>query len=112
MSDERDFANRVGTAVNELDIDFSRFTTVGWLVSLISVGIGGGAAFLVCQPLVQRNGLSKGVGLTFFVTILAVTVMLFMVLSRVATMLEMPIVRDSEGSGEPAHDIQSQEDEL
>lgn len=98
MSDKPDLAERVGTAVNELDIDFSRFTLVGWLVSVISLGMGGGAAFLVCRPMVQRNGLDKGDGLVFFLTIVTVTVVLFLGLSWIAARLEMPIVRPAEAN--------------
>ena len=101
MSDKPDIAEKVGTAINELDIDFSRFTLLGWLISLISLGIGGGAAFLVCRPMVQRNGLDKGVGLAFFVVIVTVTVILFMVLSRIAAKLEFPIVRTATIDSQP-----------
>ena len=101
MSDKPDIAEKVGTAINELDIDFSRFTLLGWLISLISLGIGGGAAFLVCRPMVQRNGLDKGVGLAFFVVIVTVTVILFMVLFRIAAKLEFPIVRPATIDSQP-----------
>lgn len=101
MNGKPDLSEKAGTAINELDIDFSRFTLVGWLVSLISLGIGGGTAFLVCRPMVQRNGLDKGDGLAFFVVIVTVTVVLFMVLSRIAAKLEFPIVRIETSESNP-----------
>ncbi len=51
MSDNPDLAERIGAAINELDIDFSRFTPVGWFVSLLSLGAGGGVAYFVSQPI-------------------------------------------------------------
>ena len=110
MSDESDIAKRVGTAVNELDIDFSRFTATGWAISLISLGMGGGAAYLACHPLVQRNGLSKGVGLLFFVVIVTVTVVLFRVLPRIAAKLEMPVIRSIEALTDEYSDNRSEKD--
>ncbi|WP_372718974.1 hypothetical protein [Novipirellula sp.] len=75
-----DIAERIGRTINELDIDFSNFTLLGWMVSLMSLGIGGGAAYAACYPLVQRNGWDKAAGLVFCFTMIAVTTGSFLML--------------------------------
>ena len=80
MSDKPDIAERIGTAINELDIDFSRFTPVGWVVSLLSLGIGGSVAYWACSSMIGRNGLDLAAGMTFCLTIIAVTTIVFLVL--------------------------------
>lgn len=80
MSTKPDFAERIGSTINELDIDFSRFTFAGWCVSLASLGVGGGAAFLASFAMVRRNGLNLAAGMVFFATMVAVTTVLFLVL--------------------------------
>ncbi len=80
MSDKPDIAARIGTAINELDIDFSRFTIVGWIVSLLSLGAGGGVAYFVCSAMVRRNGLNLAAGMTFCLTMIAVTTIVFLAL--------------------------------
>jgi len=77
MSDKPDLAERIGTAINELDIDFSRFTLSGWIVSLLSLGSGGGVAYLACSAMIRRNGLNLAAGLTFCLIIIAVTTIAF-----------------------------------
>lgn len=59
MTDKPDIAQRIGTAINELDIDFSRFSFVGWIISLVSLSAGGGIAYLACNAMIKRN---HGVG--------------------------------------------------
>jgi regulator of RNase E activity RraB len=80
MSDKPDIAERIGTAINELDIDFSRFTFVGWFVSLSALGVGGGVAYLACSAMIRRNGLNLAAGMIFCLTIIAVTTIVFLAL--------------------------------
>lgn len=80
MRDKPDIAERIGTAINELDIDFSRFTLVGWFVSLMSLGVGGGVAYFACSAMIRRNGLNLAAGMTFCLTIIAVTTVVFLAL--------------------------------
>ena len=80
MSHKPDIAERIGTAINELDIDFSRLSLAGWLVSLLSLGLGGSLASLACNAMVQRNGLDVAAGMVFFVTMVAVTTSAFLAL--------------------------------
>ena len=80
MSDKPDIAERIGTAINELDIDFSRFTLVGWFVSLLSLGVGGGVAYFACSAMIRRNGLNLAAGMIFCLTIIAVTTIVFLAL--------------------------------
>ena len=80
MSNKPDIAARIGTAINELDIDFSRFTLVGWVVSLLSLGVGGGIAYWACSGIIRRNGLNLAAGMTFCLTIIGVTTIVFLAL--------------------------------
>lgn len=80
MNDKPDIAERIGTAINELDIDFSRFSFVGWIVSVVSLGTGGGIAYLACYAMIQRNGLNLAAGMTFCLTMIAVTTIVFLAL--------------------------------
>jgi regulator of RNase E activity RraB len=66
--------------LNELDIDFRRFTIVGWFVSLLSLGAVGGVAYFICSGLIRRNGLNLAVGMTFCLTIIIITTIVFLVL--------------------------------
>ena len=80
MSDKPDIAARIGTAINELDIDFSRFTIVGWIVSLLSLGAGGGVAYFICSAMIRRNGLNLSAGMTFCLTMIAVATIVYLAL--------------------------------
>lgn len=80
MSEKPDIAERIGTAINELDIDFSRLTFAGWFTSLLSLSLGGGIAYFASSAMIRRNGLNAAAGMTFFLTIIAVTTMVFLLL--------------------------------
>lgn len=80
MNGKPDLAERLLTAVNELDIDFSKLTVVGWLVSFSSLGVAGGVAYLACGEMVRQNGLGRGVGLVFFLIMVTVTTIMFLAL--------------------------------
>ncbi len=84
MNDKPDLAERIGRAINELDIDFSRFTVVGWFVTLLSTAAGGGAAYFASSAMVKRNGLTTGAGLVFCVALIAVSTITFRVLRWVS----------------------------
>jgi hypothetical protein len=80
MSNKPDLAEKIGTAINELDIDFSQFTVAGWILSLLSLGTGGGAAYWAGSAMVKRNGLNLAAGITFCLTMIAVTTIVFLAL--------------------------------
>lgn len=80
MSDKPDIVERIGNAINELDIDFGRFTIVGWFVSLSSLAVGGGVAYLACSAMIRRNGLNLAAGMFSCLTIIAVTTVVFLAL--------------------------------
>ena len=84
MTNKPDIAERIGRTINELDIDFSRLSFIGWIVSLISLSLGGGVAYFVGNLMVQRNGLGKGAGLVFCFTIIGVTTVTFLTLRWIA----------------------------
>lgn len=80
MNDKPDIAERIGTAINELDIDFSRLTLVGWLVSVLSLGVGGAVVYFACSTMIKRNGLNLAAGMVFCLTMIAVTTIGFLAL--------------------------------
>ncbi|WP_197355323.1 ribonuclease E inhibitor RraB [Aureliella helgolandensis] len=80
MNEKLGIADKIGSAINELDIDFSSFTLVGWFVNLLSLGTSGGVAYFACSALIRRNGLNLGVGMTFFLIIIGVTTSVFLTL--------------------------------
>jgi regulator of RNase E activity RraB len=101
MSNKPDIAERIGTAINELDIDFSRFTFVGWFTSLSSLGVGGGVAYFACNAMIRRSGLNLPAGMTFCLTMIAVTTIMFLALrwsfglAGLAVTKSIPVSKDS-----------------
>jgi hypothetical protein len=101
MSNKPDIAERIGTAINELDIDFSRFTFVGWFTSLSSLGVGGGVAYFACNAMIRRSGLNLPAGMTFCLTMIAVTTIMFLALrwsfglAGLAATKSIPVSKDS-----------------
>lgn len=88
-----DLAERIGRAINELDIDFSRLSFVGWVVSFISLGAGGGLAYLISNAMVQRDGMGTGVGLVFCFTIIGVATGTFLVLRWIVNRCGISVIR-------------------
>lgn len=80
MKDKPDIAERIGTAINELDIDFSRLSIAGWIVSLLSLFAGGGIAYFAANAMIRRNGLDLAAGMVFCLTMIAVTTISFLAL--------------------------------
>ena len=85
---------RIGRSINELDIDFSRFTLVGWGVSLASLTLGFIAGLAAYRSVVGRIEEDRGPALVFGFTMIGTTVVLFLVLRAFVTKLDLPIVRD------------------
>ncbi len=93
---------RFGRWINQLDIDFSRFTLVGWLVamgSLVLGGLAGYGAYLLVVDWDNQQGANagKGAGLSFFIAMVVVTVFSFQGLSAVVRWTGGSIVRDDPG---------------
>jgi hypothetical protein len=80
MNHKPDLAERIGDAINELDIDFSRLSAAGWLVSALSLAAGGGIAYALCRLMIQRNGMDLAAGMVFCFTMIAVTTASFLIL--------------------------------
>jgi len=60
MTEERDeFAARIGKAINELDIDFGRFTVAGWLLVVVTLGIGIGVGWTLYDVMPRRGPMDK-----------------------------------------------------
>ena len=73
MNEKPYISERIGTAINELDIDFSRLTFIGWFVSVLSLGVGGGVAYFACDAMIRRNGFNLAAGMIFFLAMITVT---------------------------------------
>lgn len=93
MKETPDLAERIGTTINELDIDFSRFTVVGWMVSVLSLGTGGGIASFLCRLMIKRNGLDLAAGMTFCFTMIGVTVLSFIGLRWFARQMGFSVIK-------------------
>lgn len=92
---------RFGRWINQLDIDFSSFTLVGWVVAIGSLVLGGFAGYLaysLVEPWANRQGVDAGkaAGLSFFIAMVVVTVFSFQGLRTVAHWTGNPIVRKTE----------------
>ena len=94
MDDEKpDLAERLGRAVNELDIDFSRFTVTGWIVSLLSLTAGCVAAWAAYEAVQERIDQHDGPPLVLGLTMIAVTTVAFLSLRWVTRRAGLPITR-------------------
>ena len=85
---------RIGKSINELDIDFSRFTLVGWGVSLASLTLGFVAGMAAYWSVVGRIKDDRGPALAFGFAMIGTTVVLFLVLRAFVIRLDLPIVRE------------------
>lgn len=90
---------RIGRWINQLDIDFSSFTLVGWVVALGSLLLGGFAgylAYLVVSDWAngQRVDAGKAGGLSFFIAMVVVTVFSFQGLRAIARWTGNPVVKE------------------
>jgi len=88
-----DFHRRIGTSINELDIDFSRFTFAGWCVSLASLALGMTAALAAYWAVVARVRDDRGPALAFGLVMIGTTVVTFLSLRWVLSKLAIPILR-------------------
>ena len=52
-------SDRIGRAINELDIDFSRFTAAGWLLVVVTLSLGVAVGWTVYGVMPQRGPLDK-----------------------------------------------------
>lgn len=99
--DDHSAPARFGRWINQLDIDFSSFTLVGWVVALGSLLLGGFAAYLA-YTLVdgwdnrQGPGAGKAAGLSFCITMIVVTVFSFQGLRGIARWTGNPVVKERE----------------
>jgi hypothetical protein len=85
---------RIGRAINELDIDFSRFTIAGWLVSATSLVLGlllGLAAYFATRGRIPAD---EGPALAYGVTMIATTVVAFLVQRALLSHFGVAIVRE------------------
>ncbi|MFU7559165.1 ribonuclease E inhibitor RraB [Roseiconus sp. JC912] len=93
MNRRPDMAERIGTSINELDIDFSRLSITGWTVSFISLICGGGVAYLARSFVVRDDMGSLGKGLVFAFVIIGCTTITFLALRFVAGRLGLTIIK-------------------
>jgi hypothetical protein len=93
MSSKPNLPERLGRSLNELDIDFSSFTLVGWIVGILSLLIGGGVAGLAMWLMVRQRGLDVAAGMVFCVTMLFFTTASFIALRYAVTRAGFAITR-------------------
>ena len=97
---EPDLPERIGRAINQLDIDFSNFTLAGWGVSVASLAAGSAAAYGVCYAMIRRNGVNLAAGMVFCFTVIAVTTVTFLILRSLLRRMGVAIVK-SQGPADP-----------
>lgn len=93
MNPKPDLPEKIGRPLHELDIDFSNFTPLGWLLSLISLLTGGSLAAYLAWLLIRKNGLDFAAGLTFGVAMLVITTATFIKLRKLMEWLGYPVTR-------------------
>jgi len=94
--DKPDLAERLGRTVNELDIDFSRFTLAGWLVSTLSLATGCVAAWVAYEAMPKRNGPDDGPPLVLGLSLIAATTLTFLALRWASHKAGFPVIRSKQ----------------
>ncbi|QDU28901.1 hypothetical protein ETAA8_40070 [Anatilimnocola aggregata] len=84
---------RVGRLINELDIDFSRFTVAGWLTSFTSLLLGLIVALAAYRSVVGKIRHDSGPALVFGLVMIGITVLSFLVMRAILAKLSIAIVR-------------------
>ena len=84
---------RIGRSINELDIDFSRFSVAGWCVSAASLTIGFVAALAAYCAVVGKIRDDRGPALVFGLVMIGTTVAAFLLLRGALSSLGISIVR-------------------
>lgn len=96
MKNEEDgLPERIGRKVNELDIDFSRFTVAGWLVVLATVVSGIVAGWLAFENVPGRDATDKGPALLIGVGGLVTAIATFFGLRWILGRLGVRIIRET-----------------
>ena len=85
--------DRIGKSINELDIDFSRFTAAGWILSLTSLSIGLVAALGAYWGVVEKIRDDRGPALVFGLVMIGTTVVTFLTLRAFLSLLGVSIIR-------------------
>lgn len=91
MDDE--LSERIGRSINELDIDFSRFSVAGWGVSVVSLTLGLGAALAAYRAVRDKIRDDRGPALVFGLVMIGTTVIAFLLMRRALSRFGIPIVR-------------------
>ena len=89
-----DLPERIGRAINELDIDFSRLTLTGWVVSGLSLATGGGVSWTLYQTVKSWKLPSNGPAVMIGFVMIGVTVVTFLTLRLVLKKLGLSITAD------------------
>ena len=93
--------DRIGKAINELNIDVSLFTWAGWFVSIASVSVGFLAAVAAYSAVAGRIAVNEGPALAFGVAMIGGTVIVFLTLRAVLSRFGVQIVRDRDEQAAP-----------
>jgi hypothetical protein len=85
---------RIGKAINELDIDFSRFTVVGWAISIASLATGFLIAWSAYWAVAGKVADDRGPALAFGLSMIGTTVLVFLSLRAVLGRCGVSIVKE------------------
>jgi hypothetical protein len=86
-------SERIGRALNALDIDFSRFTAAGWIVSLVSLAAGVLTGLTVYEAIPQFDAKDQGRALVLGISVIVATTVTFLVSKAILARLGIPIVK-------------------
>lgn len=91
--DQDGLPERIGKTINELDIDFSRFTLVGWLLVLITTGLGVAVGWIIYEAMPQRGAMDRAPALVPPLAGFFVCVGTFLLFRFLLNRLGLPIIK-------------------
>lgn len=93
MSSREGLPERLGKTVNELDIDFSRFTIVGWLMVIATLGLGVAVGWLLYGMMTPRGPMDRAPALVPPLAGFAVTVGTFLLFRAILQWAGLPVTK-------------------
>ncbi|MEZ6086774.1 MAG: hypothetical protein R3C05_01825 [Pirellulaceae bacterium] len=99
MSENDGLPKRIGTTINEMDIDFSSFTIAGWIVVLATLTTGPLAGWWIYHAVPMRNAMDRGPALAAGVGGFVVSLVAFLSLRRLFRYFAIAIVKADDDDG-------------
>jgi hypothetical protein len=97
MTQRDKLPDRIGKALSALDIDFSRFTLAGWVVSLTSLAVGVLVGLTVYDAVPRLNVGNDGPALILGLSVIAATTITFLISRAILARLGISITKPPPG---------------